>query len=381
LFFKALDRANAIRTAILQSEIIAYEIDADVDDENVIEIFARLNQQGVRLRPSDLAAARLTGHMAGFRNRAREVLSSLELVKFAVPEGKEEKGRSGGLVDTDLLIRASLFLGARLIRYRDVEKQKAPHGQAYQYVEANWEKAVTGFQQAVSFFRGEGIPEGSWLPYRYLLLPPAIASAKGHIFGPKWIAWMILASLWSHYAGETETKLQKDCSFAEKGDIHGLIDHVTSRAKRVESAIPEIEDFTQNIVNQNGVLLALIIHFARTGTRSFPAQKLITSADEPLEEHHIFPRSVIDSYPDRDNEFVPDRLGNITLLTRSDNEHLGDIEPAKYLPTIEEDERKGHCIPDNPTLWNVEQYPEFCRQRETILANTVRDLLAQLTMP
>jgi hypothetical protein len=160
--------------------------------------------------------------------------------------------------------------------------------------------------------------------------------------------------------------------------MQGLIDHVTSRARRIESAIPEIEDFTQNIVNQNGVLLALIIRFAQTETRSFPARKLIANADEPLEEHHIFPRSVIDAYPDRDNEFVPDRLGNITLITRSDNEHLGDIEPAKYLPEIDADERKGHCIPDDPTFWNVEQYPEFCRQRETNLANTVRDLLKKL---
>ena len=38
IFFRALDRANAIRNAILQAEIIAYEIDADANDENVIEI-------------------------------------------------------------------------------------------------------------------------------------------------------------------------------------------------------------------------------------------------------------------------------------------------------------------------------------------------------
>jgi len=53
----ALDRANGIRTAILESEIVAYEIDAEADDDSVIETFGRLNQQGVRLKPGDLAAA------------------------------------------------------------------------------------------------------------------------------------------------------------------------------------------------------------------------------------------------------------------------------------------------------------------------------------
>src|SRR5262249_31439117 len=79
VFFSALDRANAIRNAVLGAEIVSYEIDAEADDDNVIEIFARLNQQGVRLRPGDLAAARLTGIMKGFRERATAALRSEDL--------------------------------------------------------------------------------------------------------------------------------------------------------------------------------------------------------------------------------------------------------------------------------------------------------------
>jgi hypothetical protein len=78
-FFKALDQANRIRTAILEAEVVAYEIDADADDDSVIEIFARLNQQGVRLKPGDLAAARLTGKMKGFRTMAKTLLTREDL--------------------------------------------------------------------------------------------------------------------------------------------------------------------------------------------------------------------------------------------------------------------------------------------------------------
>lgn len=203
-FYRALDRANAIRTAILQAEIIAYEIDADAEDDNVIEIFARLNQQGVRLRPADLAAARLTGHMTEFRNRARCALKDSRLLGFAAPEGQEEGPRSGALVDTDLLMRASLFLGTGMIRYRDVEKRGADS--AYEKFEKNWDSAVRGFCAAVALFRNAGVPSGSWLPYRHLLLPPAIAAAKGHTLTSAWLAWAVLASLWRHYVGEVETK-------------------------------------------------------------------------------------------------------------------------------------------------------------------------------
>ena len=114
-----------IRMSILQAEVVAYEIDAGANDDNVIEIFARLNQQGVRLRPGDLAAARLTGQMANFRTRSRAVLTAPELRGFSAPEGVEEGSRSGAFVDTDLLIRAALFLGGGGVRYRDAEKRKS----------------------------------------------------------------------------------------------------------------------------------------------------------------------------------------------------------------------------------------------------------------
>jgi hypothetical protein len=235
-FFEALDRANAIRNAILQSEVVAYEIDADVNDDNVIEIFARLNQQGVRLRPGDLAAARLTGQMTNFRTRAREVLVMKELRGFSAPEGVEEGNRSGAFVDTDLLIRAALFLGGGGVRYRDAEKRKVQTH--YQNIEANWDAAVAGFKSAVALFRNAGLPSGDWLPYRYLLFPPAIAAARGHDLDERWTGWALAASLWRHYAGEVDTKLAKDAALAERNDIDGLIEHVKLRAKRPESAIP-----------------------------------------------------------------------------------------------------------------------------------------------
>jgi hypothetical protein len=376
MFFKALDRANEIRNSILQAEIIAYEIDAGADDENVIEIFARLNQQGVRLRPGDLAAARLTGQMSGFRRRAREVLAMDELRGFAMAEGHEEGSRSGAYVDTDLLIRAALFIGSGGVRYRDAEKRKVQAH--YQQIEAAWESAVTGFRQAVELFRRAGVPSGDWLPYRYLLFAPAVAAARGHKLDDKWVGWALVASLWRHYVSEVDSKLQRDANLAAKGDIAGLIDHVKERAKRTESAIPEEDDLVRNLVSEDAVSLALLVHFARAKSRSFPGGKLINATDEPLELHQIFPRTALDHYPDRDNEYVPDRLGNLTILTRSDSEHLSGLPPWLCLPKAGVEERSDHLIPEDQTLWTVDQFKPFCEQRERQLAAMIRFLLQEM---
>jgi hypothetical protein len=311
--------------------------------------------------------------MANFRARAREVVTMKELRGFSAVEGHEEGSRSGAFVDTDLLIRGALFLGGGGVRYREAEKAKLQAH--YQSIDASWDAAVGGFVSAIALFRNAGIPSGDWLPYRYLLFAPAMAAARGHELGDRWVAWALAASLWRHYGGEVDTKLAKDAGLAARGDVDGLIEHVKMRAKRPESAVPEEEDLLHNIVSEGAVFFAYLVYFIKVTARSFPSAKLLSGAQEPLEVHQIFPRAALDRFPDRDNQYVPERLGNLTLLARSDKEHLGEIAPDIYLRMIESRERSSHLIPNDDALWNVARYNDFCEQRERAIAAMLRDLL------
>jgi hypothetical protein len=262
------------------------------------------------------------------------------------------------------------------VRYREADKRAPPAH--YEQIEKSWEPAVAGFKTAVDLFRKCGVPSGDWLPYRYLLFPPAIAAANGVALDERWMGWAIVASLWRHYAGEVDTKLQKDALLAQKGDIDGLLEHVKVRAKRIDSVIPDEEDVLKNIVSEGGLGLAMLVYLCRVNARSFPGGKLIAGATEPLEVRQIFPRTLLDRYPDRDNDYVPERLGNLTLLTRSDDEELGSIPPAYYLPDLDPRDRFAHFIPDDANLCTVESYKAFCEHRERALAAMLRDLLATL---
>ena len=202
-----------------------------------------------------------------------------------------------------------------------------------------------------------------------------MAAARGHELGDRWVAWALAASLWRHYGGEVDTKLAKDAGLAARGDVEGLIEHVKLRAKRPDSAVPDEEDLLHNIVGESAIFFALLVYFMKVTARSFPSTKLLSNSQEPLEVHQIFPRAALDRFPDRDNEYVPERLGNLTLLTRSDKEHLGEIAPDLYLRIIEPRERSAHLIPDDDALWSVARYHEFCQQRERAIAAMLRDLL------
>ncbi len=381
LFPKALNRANDIRNAILENEIVAYEIDADANDENndVIEIFARLNQQGITLRPSELATARLTGQLANFRDKARTVILHKDFADFVGTEGQEDRVRTGGFVDTDLLIRAAMFVATNSIRYRDLQKRKVGGREGFAEVANKWDEGCAAMRASVGMFRAAGINDGGWIPYRYLLLAPAIAFAKGHsLMDKKWLGWAIAASLWGLYAGEAETKAQADAKDAAAGNIDEMLKNLKAYAKRTDSVIPTEDDLIQNVVREGGMLFALLVHFLRQGTRSFPAQMLLNSNAQPIEVHHIFPRAVLNAYPEDKNDYVPDRLGNLTLIYAQDNKNISDAEPADYLAAIDHGILKAHCIPTDPALWKLDKYVEFCEEREKAIAKVIKQLLEEL---
>jgi len=374
LFFQALDRANAVRNAILSAEIVAYEIDADAEDDNVIEIFARLNQQGVRLRAGDLAAARLTGVMKGFRERAREALSTPGLSGFAMQEGSDE-GR-GAYIDTDLIVRTALFLQRGVLRYGEAERRD------WQGIEQHWAKAVEGLGRTVAMYKKAGVPDGSWLPYRYLLLVPAVSFAMGEkIPATTWVGWAVAASLWSHYGSSAETRAQADAAAAEAGQTFELFEAVKRSARRLDSLIPDVDDITGNVPNAAGVLLGLLVWLARTKAVSFPSGRPLLGGGEPVEVHGLFPRRALDDLGWSDRSTAHDRLGNLTLLFRSDVELLSSKLPRDVLPKVSPEALEQHGIPKEPHRWEVPRYAEFCTAREKALAAYLIDLMKSYSVP
>jgi hypothetical protein len=381
-FYAAMDRANQIRNAILNAEIVSYEIDTQAEDESVIEIFGRLNQQAVRLTPADLAAARLTGKMKDFRKRAEASLKARALRGFSMREGGEGASGTGGYVDTDLIVRTAMCLATGIVKYRDAEK-KGDKSSLYAKIEPSWQGAVNGLQKVVTIFRKGGVPDGSWLPYRYMLLTPAVALAKGQNRPEdEWLGWAIAASLWGLYGGSAESKVQTDARHASAGDWGALWQSLKTYAKRSETLLPEHEDLRQGLVQTSGVLLALLIYWWRTDGRSFYGYRF-KSGSKPLHVHHIFPRVMFAGMgrAPKDTSRIPDRIGNLTVLEASDNGSLGDKEPHEYLPTLEPTLRAVHAIPDDMSLWSFDRYADFCTAREELLADRIANLMRELGVP
>jgi hypothetical protein len=144
-------------------------------------------RQPFHLHSRDIAL--LTGKMKGFRSMAKALLTRDDLRGFASVEGEDEAPKSGESIDTDLAVRTALFLSNNVVKYREVE-ERSDSGKAYEKISSTWNVASKGLIETVSIFKSAGIPGGSWIQYRYVLLPPAIWHARGHERKDDfWIAW------------------------------------------------------------------------------------------------------------------------------------------------------------------------------------------------
>lgn len=99
---------------------------------------------------------------------------------------------------------------------------------------------------------------------------------------------------------------------------------------------------------------------------------------EPLEVHHIFPRAYLNQNSTEAKTFQADRLGNLTIAYRADNEIMCDDPPHKSLADSPDEVLSHHFIPNDRELWSIDNYENFCEERERLLAEGIRKLLRGL---
>jgi len=192
--------------------------------------------------------------------------------------------------------------------------------------------------------------------------------------------WYIHAVLWGRYTrGATESILQTDLTVIDdqkewKRRFQGLISslHQTRNPLRIHP-----DDFIGST----------------TGNRFYPFLYLLTRTNEtrdlltrlrlnhrlsgnPLELHHIFPKSVL-----RDKGYNPrevNSLANFAFLTRETNRKLQNREPKDYLAECDVNLVESQWIPTNPKLWKIGNYPKFLSERRKLLSAAANKLLENL---
>lgn len=369
---------------IRERDIPIVKINHEVED--VAEIFARLNQEGTRVKEADVTLA-----LAAVRNPGwvRE-----EYLPF-----RNDLEEHGWDLDAGIFIRTMTGIAhgrARLIEVpRDLwSPAKLP---------SVWRDAQENISEVLKRLAEFGIMSPDLLPSTNSLIPLFVLhhrweNKQGYRFG-KALRWFLLANRDGRYSGSAITSLNEDVrAITEAADFDNALGNLSKRL-RVSSEI-DGEEFLNRYDRAGHRFLRLMLYLVlfhreardwvddtRIGYDKTGAP--ITTGFEP-QWHHIYPRGVLREAKAQDDEIHA--LANITVLNERTNVNkLSGKAPSRYIQQfrISEQALQAHLIPqsfvealiDDALLkkqWSIERYTDFLIERAQLLAQAANAFLQNL---
>src|SRR5438876_2671225 len=204
-----------------------YHVD-DLKDEtltltDVVEIFNRVNSAGTPLSRADLAMA----HICTFWPEARG-----EITSFV-----NDMDKHGFGLEPAYLVRATSAVAGGSVNF-----DAGFYRLSSDAVQGAWPKVRAAFEYMVNVLRHDGyIDSLGDLPSPLVLIPMVVHLARnGATFADarerdSFLRWMYLANIWGRYAGQTDTKLQRDvAALADPEPTTRLIEHIIADRGRIQ---------------------------------------------------------------------------------------------------------------------------------------------------
>jgi len=360
-----------------------YHLDevADKPVAEIVTIFNLVNSSGTELSNADLALARVC---VGWPE-ARDVLKGAN-------DHFEAAGFSFGLEFFTRCISAVAVGNA----YFEGGFDKA----APEVVQKAWDDSERALEYLVNLLRNDAyIDTSDMLNTPYVLVPIVVYLARrGGLFKDDkekrgFLYWMYLALMWGRYTASADTRLQADVNSLESEDvIKSLVANILQDRGRLKVEPQDLEGLG---TRSRFYTITYIVARSKGAVDWFTGVKLYNNnlgKSFGLEDHHIFPQSVLykngyEKKESKDRKTVND-LANRAYLTKKANLRASNGLPTKYLPQVQAKYPKAladQFVPTNPVLWEVENYQQFLGERRKLIANAINTffdrLLAQDEQP
>ena len=274
---------------IKKLDIFRQDIPQSADFGNAIDIFDKINSQGVQLSQADLALTHITAIWPEARRRMKSYLAKLEDINFNL----------NLIFTTRLLIlcaceRASLD-NLSATSFEAIRRQKAED------LEQAWNKCEDTFSYLVDVLRGEKITNSEIIKSKAVLLPIFfyVLQSEGRFNSDeerRWaIYWLHNALIWGRYSASADQKLEEDINVIknfEKNIWQGLLAHIMDQRGRLNIEARDLEGSGTNGRFFNSYYVMLKHRGAKDW---FTGVSLDSPEDSNFatNRHHIFPRALL----------------------------------------------------------------------------------------
>ena len=408
---EAIDRLEGLA----DYPLIALEVSSSVDEDQVAEIFVRINSKATPLNQADF----ILTLMSVFWDEGRK-----ELEQFC-REAKQPPAAGGRptpfnhylLPNPDQLLRVSVALGFRRARLEHVysllrgknlqtrqfsveqrERQFALLQEAQEYVLdlQNWHEFFKVLRRA-GYPGGEIISSSMAILYTYALwlIGKRDFGVDPYRLREVMARWFFMATLTSRYTGSPESRMEQDLALlreAQNADdfvrvLDGQIAAVLTNDYWQVTLPNELESASPQSTAQFAFYAALCLLNAPVLYSKMKVVDMLNPSTKgkksAVERHHLFPRRYLQRRGIRERRDI-NQAANYALVEWSDNIAISDKPPKDYVPKMEtrfapDELQRMYALHALPEKWYEMDYAGFLSERRKRIAAIIRKGFEQLS--
>lgn len=390
------------------------ELSANIEEEQVAEVFVRINSEGKKLNQADF----ILTLMSVFWEDGRKELE--DFCRAARLPSKSGPSPFNHFVDPspDQLLRVAIgiaFRRARLksaysvLRGKDMEtevfseEQRDKQFAKLQEAQANvlnlthWHDFL-GILKQSGFTGANLISSQTTVYYTYILYLIGRSDLKvnpktlGQVIG----RWYFMASITSRYTGGSpETLMERDLaalrSVTKASDFLAWVEKVMDAELTTDFWTVTLPNRLDTSSPNSPLLYAYCASQNLLNARALFSKKLIRDVLDPsikstksaVERHHLFPKNYLGSLGFKSIRET-NQIANFALVEWNDNIAISDTPPTEYLPeywkllTPKEraEQSYWHALPEG---WEQMEYQDFLDERRKGIAKVILDGFQRLT--
>jgi len=344
-----------IHTLVSSIETIFYYLENEENYDKVLDIFIRTNSGGTKLSKSDLLFSMVKLQWKN-RDAYREFNQLEEEINI---KGEFE-------FDKDFILKTSLVLIGADPKYR-IENFNRKN---ISIIESQWDRIASSIRVAIDLLTNIGIASKKVLTSKNSLIPiiyftylnklRTYSGDKSSIIKARNAAknWLLNVLLVNLYSSQTDEMLKRARTAIDKnkGKIFPA-ESIMANLPPGKSAEFKQETFNEIGYDDGRALLVLALLYPDFNLNA------VSATNRPNIDH-IFPQDLSDKGFDSE---ILDNIGNLELLTDTENKQKQDVPFKKWLKSRDISFIKRNYIPSSKDLYAEDKYKDFIQQRREIM--------------
>jgi len=369
-------RLNTNSTKLKESEKIdlpAQVVPHTAGLGEAIDIFDRINSQGIKLTDAELALTHVTAKWPFARRVMKEKMVFCASRKFEF-----------GLT---FMTRALVTTVTGRALFEQIHSRLRPE------LEVAWKRLDNILDYLMSMLPKQAYVHGTDDLNTTNALIPLVAylsRSDGTFPSQRSIAhavnWLYAALIWARYTAQTDQRLEADLSIVAKElePWAQLRAQIVEQRGRIDVKPDDFEGRTAQHPLYRMIYVLTKAYGAVDWFNGVPLGQTVGSSYS-LHSHHIFPQGLLYKSGWDANNYVHkqtvNEIANRAFLTATSNIGLSTTEPSIYLPNIEAKypgALESQFIPTDPELWHVNRYTDFLAARRNLLARKLNEYMGHL---